>query len=201
MRKLPFIGVTVALVGSANALADPSDGVEPSPPSRPAPYAPPPMPPWRAPRYLPPPPPPVAPQQQPPPNVVPASVNAEVVLLHGTNNGTGIDPRIGRLPALIKPPFSAYNSYDLIRREAMPLHLNHATVTKLPNHGDLVVTFQGVAPQHAGETRKYVVNVSIQRRGATILPLLQVNAVAGETLFAAVPGYRGGVLVIGIRVI
>ena len=33
--------------------------------------------------------------------IVPTSVNAEVLLLHGTNNGTGIDPRIGRIPALI----------------------------------------------------------------------------------------------------
>jgi len=33
-----------------------------------------------------------------------------------------------------------------------------------------------------------------------VLPLLQVNATPGEMLFAAVPGYKGGVLVIGIKV-
>ena len=140
-----------------------------------------------------------APPSQPHEPLVP--VGAEVLLLHGTNNGTGIDPRIGKIPALSKPPFSAYNSYELVKREALTLAPNRATTTKLPNHGDLVVTFEGIAPPKKGAPKKYIVNVSIQKRGSIILPLLQVNANAGEMLFAAVPGYKGGVLVIGIKVI
>ncbi|HVY47555.1 MAG TPA: hypothetical protein VHB21_16815 [Minicystis sp.] len=131
----------------------------------------------------------------------PAPVSAELVLLHGTNSGTGIDPRVGKIPALTKPPFSAYDSYDLLKREALPLLPNRPATTKLPNKGDLVITYSG--PVHGRKTgaKKYVVDLSIQRHGAAILPLLKVNATPGEMLFAAVPGFRGGVLVIGLKVV
>jgi hypothetical protein len=129
----------------------------------------------------------------------PAPVTAELLLLHGTNNNTGIDPKLGRIPALSKPPFSAYNSYDLLKREALELFLNRAATTRLPNKGELVVTYQGAT--HRGGPKKYIVDLSIQRHGSAILPLLQVNANAGEMLFAAVPGYRGGVLVIGVKIV
>ena len=56
--------------------------------------------------------------QHPAPRQAPSeNVALEVLLLHGTNNGTGIDPRLGKIPALGKPPFSAFNSYELLRRE------------------------------------------------------------------------------------
>jgi hypothetical protein len=128
-------------------------------------------------------------------------VAAEIILLHGTNNGTGIDPRLGRIPALSRPPFSSFNSYDLLRRESLSLSRVQPATTKLPNRSDLVVSYQGTlnGPK-AGDPKKHVVSLSIQRQGSMILPLLQVNANAGETLFAAVPGYKGGVLVIGIKV-
>jgi hypothetical protein len=133
----------------------------------------------------------------PRPLPLPGLVTAELLLLHGTNNNTGIDPKVGRIPALSKPPFSSYNSYDLVKREALELAPNRAAVTRLPNKGDLAVTYQG-ATQKGGAT-KYIVDLSIHRHGAVVLPLLQVNATPGEMLFAAVPGYRGGVLVIGVR--
>src|SRR4051812_17797425 len=50
---------------------------------------------------------------------------AEVLLVHAVNaadGGTGIDPRIGNVPALNRPPFaSSYNSYEYISREKYPV--------------------------------------------------------------------------------
>src|SRR5450432_3577635 len=55
-----------------------------------------------------------APAAPPPVVAAPSSVNAEIILLYGTNDGSGLDPKIGALPALAQPPLSAYNSYKLV---------------------------------------------------------------------------------------
>ena len=38
------------------------------------------------------------------------AVAAEVLMLHGTNEGSGIDPKIGKMSELGAPPVSSYNS-------------------------------------------------------------------------------------------
>ena len=64
------------------------------------------------------------------PNAAEAAVSAELVVLHGTNDGSGIDPKIGKMSELSKPPFSSYNSYKLHWAKTgpgnviKPLHMN-----------------------------------------------------------------------------
>ena len=70
---------------------------------------------------------------------------------------------------------------------------------RLPNKGDLVVTYQGATQK--GGPKRYIVDLSIQRQGSALLPLLQVNATPGEMMFAAIPGFRNGVLVIGVKIV
>ena len=138
------------------------------------------------------------------PKAAPAepSVSSDFFVLHGTNDGTGIDPKIGKMPELTKPPFSAYNSYKLLERSIATSSKSTPSTTKLPNGAILKVALKDVVePQKKGEAKRYVMSASIQKPGGnTFLPLLEVNAKAGETFFVAGQNYKGGILVIGIKV-
>ena len=141
-------------------------------------------------------------QPQPAPAEAAESVAAEIVILHATNEGTGIDPKIGKMPELGKPPFSAYNSYKLLERLKISLQKGKPTTTKLPNGSVLMVSLKDVvAAKKQDEPRRFVISASIQQpRGNTFLPLLEVNAKAGENFFVAGQQHMGGVLVLGIKV-
>lgn len=130
------------------------------------------------------------------------AVNAEVVVLHATNDGSGIDPKIGKMPELAKPPFSSYNSYKLLDRSKQGFTKGNSSKINLPNGGILMVSLKDVIPPKSkDDTKRYVVSASIQKPGGNnFLPLLEVNAKAGETFFVAGQNYKGGVLVIGIKV-
>ncbi|MRG92714.1 hypothetical protein [Polyangium spumosum] len=131
-----------------------------------------------------------------------ASVSMEIVVLHGTNDGTGIDPKIGKMPELAKPPFSSYNSYKLLDRSKQTSSKASPSTLKLPNDRVLKVSLKDVVqPSKKGESKRYVISASIQKPGGSdFLPLLEVNAKAGETFFVAGQNHKGGVLVIGIKV-
>jgi len=127
-------------------------------------------------------------------------VPAEVMVLHATNTGGGIDPRIGPLPQLRKPPFSAYDTYKLIARNAITLTPSHPDSTTLPNKRVLRTSLSAVLPND-----RYRISTSISQpaRDAgthSFLPLLEVTAKSGETFFVAGQSYQGGILVVGIRV-
>jgi hypothetical protein len=58
-----------------------------------------------------------------------------------------------------------------------------------------------IEPKKKDEPRRYLVTASIQKPdGNTFLPLLEVNAKPGEPFFVAGQTYKGGTLVIGIKV-
>jgi len=138
----------------------------------------------------------------PPPSATSSAVSAEIIILHATNDGSGIDPKIGKMPALGQPPFSSYNSYKLLDRVKLSLDKGKSTTTKLPTGRELMVSLKDVVePKKKDETKRYVVTASIQKPdGNTFLPLLEVSAKAGEPFFVAGQNYKGGSLVIGIKV-
>jgi len=131
------------------------------------------------------------------------AVTAELVILHATNDGSGIDPKIGKMPELGKPPFSSYNSYKLLERVKLSLGKGQQTTTKLPNDRVMGVMLKDILEgSKKGESSKYVISASIQKPGGTaFLPLLEVNAKAGETFFVAGQTYKGGVLVLGLKIL
>ena len=141
-----------------------------------------------------------APAQAPP---AASPVNVEVIVLHATNDGSGIDPKIGKIAELSKPPFSSYNSYKLLDRPKLTVAKGKEAKTKLPNDRELAVAFKDIlAPKKKDDPTRYVVSASIQKPGGnTFLPLLEVNAKASEWFFVAGQTYKGGILVIGIRVL
>src|SRR5690606_37089462 len=58
---------------------------------------------------------------------------ADVMVLYANNSKKGIDPRIGNMPELQKPPFSSYDSYELADRARLPLEKEKPRTLELPN--------------------------------------------------------------------
>jgi hypothetical protein len=142
------------------------------------------------------------PAQSPAPVPVPAAISSEVMILHATNDNSGIDPNIGNIPALSKPPFSSYNSYKLLDRTTMPLKKGDAAPLKLPTGRELRLVYKDVIPpQKQGDAPRYVITASIEATsGKSFLPLVEVNAKPGEVFWVGGQEYKGGSLFIGIKV-
>jgi hypothetical protein len=132
----------------------------------------------------------------------PAAISADIIILHATNENSGIDPKLGKMPELSQPPFSSYNSYKLLDHVKQPLTKGQSTTIKLPTGRDLMVSWKDVIePKKKDDLKRFVMTASIQKTGGnTFLPLLEVNAKAGEIFFVAGQNYKGGSLVIGIKV-
>ena len=137
-----------------------------------------------------------------PPVAAAQAVGATVLMLHGTNDGSGIDPKIGKMSELGAPPFSSYNSYKLLDRAGLSLGKGSATTTKLPNGRVLMVTLKDVVlPKQKGEPKKYVLSASIESpAGKTFLPLVEVSTPSNAWIVLAGQSYKGGMLAIGIKV-
>jgi hypothetical protein len=134
----------------------------------------------------------------------PTSISADVMVLHATNDNSGIDRTLGPMPVLSKPPFSAYNSYKLLSRTggiALPRGVVAAPL-KLPTGRELHVVYKNaLPPAKEGGVGRYVIGASIETpSGKTTLPLLEVNARAGEWFWVGGQDYKGGALFIAIRI-
>jgi hypothetical protein len=128
-------------------------------------------------------------------------VPAQIMVLHATNSGGGIDPELQHLTQLQKPPFSAYDTYRLLHRHAIALRLQQPDATQLPNGRTLRTVLKAVLPED-----RFRVAASISRpprdgdKEGGYLPLLEVTAKSGEPFFVAGQSFRGGILVVGIQV-
>lgn len=130
------------------------------------------------------------------------AASADVLMLHGTNDGSGIDPKIGKMGELGAPPFSSYNSYKLLARTTLALAQGKATTTKLPNGRVLMVTLKRIRPAKTQrEPRKYELSASIESpTGRTFLPLVEVTTKADVWIVLAGQSYKGGMLAVGIKI-
>lgn len=123
--------------------------------------------------------------------------SAEVMVLHASNTGGGIDPRLERLPQLKKPPFSSYDTYKLLSQTRVPLVQGRPSDTPLPNGRALRVTLKDIP-----ETNRFKVGASITKpSGKEYLPLLEVTAPLDEPFFVAGQSHEKGILVVGIKVV
>ncbi|MEI9936748.1 MAG: hypothetical protein WDO69_05945 [Pseudomonadota bacterium] len=122
---------------------------------------------------------------------------AEVLILHATKEHKGIDPRIGKLPELDKPPFSNYDSYQVLDRARLPLRKDAPQNLKLPNGSTLQVRLlDELGPDSVR------LSASITRpSGKEFLPLLEVKAHAGQAFIVAGQSHKKGILVLVIRVV
>jgi hypothetical protein len=130
-----------------------------------------------------------------------ASYSAEVMVLHATRKKAvpkaWIDPRIGRLPELEKEPFSLYDRFDLLDKARLPLVKDDPKTLTLPDGRVLRTALVEVLPHGALRLR-----ASIKKPGGKdFLPLLEVKARAGQAFIVAGQAYKGGILVLVIRVL
>jgi hypothetical protein len=128
---------------------------------------------------------------------------AEIIVLHATNDHKGIDPKIGKMPELAKPPFSAYDTYKLLDKFDFDLVKGEAPkAKKLPDRGNMTVALKDIVPAaEKGKPARFILSATIEKpEQKKFLPALEVNAVQNEYFFIAGQKYEGGILVIGIRV-
>jgi hypothetical protein len=125
---------------------------------------------------------------------LPLTANADIMVLHATQvDGPGsIDPRIGSMPQLKKPPFSAYNTYKLLDRKVVPLEKGKAATYALQNGRTLDVTLIELTSD-----KRYKVAARIEKDGKDFLKS-EVTAAANEPFFVAGQSHQGGILVLGI---
>jgi hypothetical protein len=123
--------------------------------------------------------------------------SAEVLVLHATNSKKGIDERIGKMPELKKPPFSAYDSYELLSKDRVSLKRDDPKTVKLPNGRVLQAKLLDILPKNVLR-----ISASInQPGGKDFLPLLEVKAKVGQAFIVAGQSYKNGILVLVIRVV
>ena len=124
-----------------------------------------------------------------------APLFAEVVVLHATNSGKGIDARIGEMPELGRAPFSAYDSYALLDRARLPLEQQHSRKLALPNGTELTIDLR---ERLAEDQVKFAASVA-RKKGKEVLPLLEVKAKVGQRFVVAGQSFKKGILVLVIR--
>ena len=146
---------------------------------------------------------PAAPEKQPPADKggkkdeKPAKHAIEVMVLHATNSKKGIDKRIGKMPELKKPPFSAYDSYEFLSLSKLPAVQGQAKTVRLPNKRVLKTTLLQALPKNS-----FRISASVnQPGGKDFLPLLEVKAKLGQRFILAGQSYKGGILVLVLRLV
>ena len=121
----------------------------------------------------------------------------DIMVLHATNSKKGVDARIGSMPELAKPPFSSYDSYELLDRQRLPLEQKAPRTLKLPNSRVLRTQLVEVLAKDAVK-----ISASInQPSGKEFLPLLEVKAKLDQAFIVAGQSHKSGILVLVIRVL
>ena len=124
------------------------------------------------------------------------SVPGEVLVVLAKEEKGKIDPQLADLPALRRAPFNAFRTMEILSRPQVRLVPGKDTLVNLPNGRRVKLTLQQVLADG-----RYRMKVSINRPDkADYLPLLQVIASPGDPFFVAGQSYKGGTLVVGVRV-
>lgn len=146
----------------------------------------------------------------------PESVDAELVTVIATRErgklqpkagkktaAGGVDPKLGPQPALGKPPFTAWDTFVLLRRSGAVLAKGMAWKTKLPSGYELMIGLKDVIVAKKGDApMKFVLTARLAKPGSTVTePALEATAVAGEMVFVPTPRYQGGILVVGVKIL
>ncbi|WP_394843071.1 hypothetical protein LZC95_39220 [Pendulispora brunnea] len=127
------------------------------------------------------------------------SANVEILVLHATQQaGAGaIDPSIGNLPQLKKPPFSSFNTYKLLDRKGITLKKGQPIEYALVDGRKLNLVLLEKTPK----PERYRLAASIDAsKGEAFLKKIEVTASPNEPFFVAGQSHKGGILVLGIAI-
>ncbi|HEU4537327.1 MAG TPA: hypothetical protein VFS00_24575 [Polyangiaceae bacterium] len=138
--------------------------------------------------------PPTAPTASSP---APVTLAVEMMVLHATNVGGGIDSRVGNLAQLKKPPFSTYDTYKLLTQSRTPLVQGAETPVALPDGGKVRLTLKQTMAPGRGK-----MSVSIQKPdGSVFLPLAELTTGTDGPFFVGGYRHKTGILVIGFKLV
>ncbi|RYE94877.1 MAG: hypothetical protein EOO75_00810 [Myxococcales bacterium] len=125
------------------------------------------------------------------------AVSAEIMVLHASNSGGGIDPKVRDLPQLKKPPFSSYNTYRVLSQSQVSLPLGRTIDTTLPNGGQFRLSFREAAPSN----RFKLAATILQPNGQSFLPSLEVTLPHHEPFFIGAQSHKDGKLVLAVKLL
>jgi hypothetical protein len=125
----------------------------------------------------------------------PARVSGEVVVLLATqaDGARAVDPAIGALPQLSKPPFNAYGHWKLLDRQTVSLERAKPTTVALAAGRTLELTYSELAAD-----KRFRVAAALHKADAPGVQKVNVVAAAQEPFFLAGQKFQGGTLFIGI---
>lgn len=121
---------------------------------------------------------------------------AEVLVVLGKREGKFEDPKLSTLTALKQPPFDSFTDKRLLMTTALSLKGEAESEMTLPNGRKLRLSLHGKTKEG-----RYRVQVSIKRsEKKDYLPVMTVAAAPGDPFFIAGQKYKGGTLIIGVRI-
>lgn len=142
------------------------------------------------------------------------SVDAELVTMHATRERaidprrgkprTTADPMVGKFPELARPPYDGFVRFAVLRRGIAILAPGMAWKTTLPSGRDLLIRIKdplGGKKKRKADERLGVV-ASVGTTGTSdFATVLETDVAPGETFFIPADEYRGGLLVVQVRVL
>jgi len=108
------------------------------------------------------------------PSQAAAATQVEVLVLRGSQGAPSIDPSLGQLPMLRRPPFSVYPRISLITRSSSAF-ANLPTTVSLPNNGTVSVSAQRQADG------RYTLSIQVENAGRR--RAMQGTVTIGEPFF------------------
>jgi hypothetical protein len=122
-----------------------------------------------------------------------APPKAEVMVVHATKcEKKSVDPALGDTP-----PALGYDCLKLVEKKMLPLSLNQATTTPLPNGR----TFQLVHSAKVGNRYKVTASISPADGSAGFTKLADITADPNKPFNVGGFSYKGGVLVLTVRIV
>lgn len=118
---------------------------------------------------------------------------AEVLVIHATKcEKKTVDPRIGDAP-----PALGYDCLKLVEKKTLPLALNQASTTVLPNGR----TFQLLHTARVDNRYKVTASISPADKGPGFTKLADITADPNKPFNVGGFAYQGGVLVLTVRIV
>lgn len=123
-------------------------------------------------------------------------IKSQVLIVLAKEEDGTIDPALRGESALRRPPFNSFRSMKVLEKAKIELDKGDPEQVDLPNNRKLRIELQQKLPDG-----RFRVKVSINRPDENdYLPLLTVVASPGDPFFVAGQSYKGGTLVIGLRI-
>lgn len=122
-----------------------------------------------------------------------APPKAEVMVIHATKcDKKSVDPQIGDTP-----PALGYDCLKLVEKKTLPLGLNQASTTSLPNGR----TFQLLHTAKVGARYKVTASISPADGSGGFTKLADITADPNKPFNVGGFSYQGGVLVLTVRIV